>query len=470
MRIRTVIFALGTVFCGACGCASVFAPFAGAPHSTIQGTQATQLASSSDKSTVQPPLDPPLLALVQQQDKQDIEFFQPISATSIRTASKLSEKKTDDPKSRDKPNKPADEIPTSLEKAPGPRADDRLLILVEKDLDKAIEQPTERRQLQFSKEVMDNPKVRYFINYFSKSAKGHLETLLARSGKYMPMIASVLRDEGLPEELAYLALLESGFVNNTASPQGAAGLWQMVAPTARKYGLRIDSWIDERRDPIKSTRAAAAYLKALHSYYGRWYLATAAYNAGPGAIDKAIHSTGAKDFWSLSEKAKLSEETLNFVPKFVAVSLIAADPKKYGFMNIRYELPWEYQEAEINTPVKLEALAEMTGTELSTLKDLNPSLLQNITPPGEKNFPIKLPAGKGLLVAKAQSQENGKVSEPAAQVVTHEVRRGETLFSIARRYGQEVRALMQFNGLNSTRLRIGQKLKIVMEELRGTLH
>ncbi len=359
-----------------------------------------------------------------------------------------------------------DEPPNILQKAPGPRADDTLLDLLQKDLDRAIEQPPERRRLQFSKAVIENAKVRYYVDYFSKSGKGHFGKALARSGKYVPMINKVLREEGLPEELAYLALIESGFVMSTSSAAGAAGIWQLVTGTARKYGLKIDAWIDERRDPTKSTRAAAAYLKDLHSYYGRWYLATAAYNAGQRTIDKAMQASGAKDFWKLSEQAQLREETRNFVPKFVAAAIIAANPNKYGFANVSYEAPVEYEEVEVSTSVKLEALAAMADMDAKTLQELNPELIRSQIPPGDKPFRVKVPMDRATLLAKALDQK--KESEPP-QVITHRVQKGETLFSIARYYGQNVKALMELNGLTTYRLRIGQQLKILVETVRDVI-
>jgi membrane-bound lytic murein transglycosylase D len=376
---------------------------------------------------------------------------------------------TKKPERHDAPSqqsKPQEDLPTTLQQARGPRADDRLLDLVEKDLDKAVERSTAPRRLEFSKAVIENPKVRYFINYFSRGGKVYFERILARSGKYMPMIARVLREEGLPEELAYLALIESAFSPKAVSPTGAVGLWQFVPVTARKYGLRIDSWLDERRDPVKSTRAAAAYLKDLHDYFGRWYLATAAYNAGQGAIDRALQKSGAKDFWSLAQKARLREETRNFVPKFVAASLIAADPKKYGFSPVDYETPTEYEEVEVEGTYQLASLAQLAGADLETVRDLNPALLRNRIPPGEDSFRVRLPAGHAKIFAQAYKQER---ENEEARFVTHEVRKGETLFSIARRYGQQVRALIDLNGLTDSRLHIGQKLKVFLQELRGAL-
>ena len=379
------------------------------------------------------------------------------------------EPKSERVESAEKPAQTSRSPSPAAQSSPTLRADNRLLELLEKDLEKAVEQPKERRRLQFSKEVVENPKVRHFVRYYSTTGKIRFQELLGRSGKYMPMIAKVLSQEGLPEELGYLALLESEFVVNITSRNGAVGLWQFITTTARRYGLRIDEWVDERRDPVKSTRAAAAYLKDLHDYYGRWYLATAAYNAGPGNVDKALQQSGAKDFWHIKAKTQLTEETRNFVPKFVAISLIAMDPSKYGLNDVRYDAPLDYEEVELKAPMKLAALAQSAEADIPDLRNLNPALLRDRTPPDEQGFRIKLPVGKAsVLLAKTTEKPVEKDVEPT-QVVTHEVRRGETLFSIARFYGLEVRTLMEFNGLTTSRLLIGQKLRILLEGLRGVL-
>jgi membrane-bound lytic murein transglycosylase D len=348
-------------------------------------------------------------------------------------------------------------------KLSGPLAEDPFLRWLEKDLIKGIDEPVQRLRLEFSKAVMENPRVRHFINQFSKSGKNDLEKALARSGKYISMIAQVLHQEGVPEELAYLALIESGFFIQSTSPSGAVGLWQFVPGTARQYGLRIDSWVDERRDPEKSTRAAAAYLKDLHDHFGRWYLAVAAYNAGQGTIEKAMQSTGATDFWTLSVKAKLKDETRNFVPKFVAAAMIASNPQKYGFESLDYETPLDFEEVEVQGSLGLAALAKMAGTDPETIRELNPALKRNQIPWTEGGFRVKLPAGQATVFALAYQERETR----QAQLVTHEVRKGETLFSIAQRYGQRVKFLMELNGLVNPTLRVGQRLKIMIDGLRG---
>ena len=397
--------------------------------------------------------------LGQPPDEQDENTLAP---PTFDAGSKKAEEVTPKPNQREA-NKVTGSVQNDssvLRNSSGSRGEDPFLNSLEKDLNKTIDQPIERRRLEFSTAVIEHPRVRHFINQFSKSGRNDLEKALSRSGKYMPMIAQVLHEEGVPEELAYLALIESGFVIHSSSSSGAVGLWQFVTGTARRYGLKIDSWVDERRDPLKSTRAAAAYLKDLHNYFGRWYLAVAAYNAGQGAIDKAMQSSGAKDFWTLSTNAKLNEETRNFVPKFVAASLIASDPQKYGFIDLAYEPPMDYEEMEVQGSLRLVSLAEMAGTDPETIRELNPELLRSRTPPEESVFRVKLPAGHATIFAQTYQERETRQGE----FVTHEVKKGETLFAIARRYGQHVRALMKLNGLANPTVRVGQLLKVIVTE------
>ena len=466
MRAVKVIFALFLGVTGIFGCSSTERLYP-RTTTTVPFPQAeTDVSDLSDSATgsssfnlsasaIEPSVTDEKNPLTPAREVKPSPLLEPVEPQSERVES------AGKPAQTSKSSAPAAQSPPSL------RTDNRLLELLERDLEKAVDQPKERRRLQFSKEVVENPKVRQFVRYYSTTGKIRFQQLLGRSGKYLPMIAKVLSQEGLPEELGYLALLESEFVVNTTSRNGAVGLWQFIATTARRYGLRIDEWVDERRDPVKSTRAAAAYLKDLHDYYGRWYLATAAYNAGPGNVDKALQQSGAKDFWHIKTKTQLTEETHNFVPKFVAISLIAMDPSKYGLNDVRYEAALDYEEVEVElkAPMKLAALARMIAFETQ----LEPALLRDMTPPGEQSFRIKVPVGKAsILLAKPIEKPVEKNTEPT-QVVTHEVKRGETLFSIARSYGLEVRALMEFNGLTTSRLLIGQRLRIWLEGLRGVL-
>jgi len=325
------------------------------------------------------------------------------------------------------------------------------------DIKKAAEQLKERRSIEFTKEVIRHRKVRFFIDYFSKRARPYFEQTLARAGRYLPMIANSLGEAGLPQELAYLALVESSFLPNAKSSMGAVGLWQLMPQTARLYGLRIDRWVDERRDPEKATLAAAAYLKELHDYYGRWYLAAAAYNAGPGAIDRALQLSRAKDFWGI--KTQISQETRNYVPKFVAIATIAAKPELFGLSQISYEAPLAYEEIELTASLSLNTLAELTAADPAALRELNPALLRQRTPPGARAYRVKVPVGKAAIYAAMMLDKD----TDSMRGVFHRVRKGETLASIAHHYGADPRALVKLNGLTSARLSIGQELRIVLD-------
>jgi membrane-bound lytic murein transglycosylase D len=470
MRTRAAIFlsALGASVVSGCVPAGLqFSLFKETP--TPQPVFPTPASATSLQQSV---LTPAILALTRSQDRQEENVFAPI-VIPAPTEFEL-QVVTADPKPERTESAPkviAERTQSTVsQRLTAQISDDPLLDLLQKDLDRAVQQPPERRRLEFSKSVRENFKVRYYLNQFSKGGKNDFQQTLARSGKYMPMIGNVLREEGLPEELGYLALIESGFIVDRSSPTGAVGIWQLIPATGRRYGLRIDSWIDERRDPVKSTRTAAAYLKDLHRYFGRWYLVTAAYNAGEGAVDRAMQISGEKDFWKLRETTKLRDETRNFVPKFVAAAIIAADPKKYGFASVPYHTPIEYEEIEVYESKTLGALAAMTNITSGTLQELNPELLKGQTPPGTM-FRLKIPLREETIVASASDRsvsDRRKDPEPM-QVVTHRVEKGDTLYSIAHRYGQNVRSVMELNGLSTYTISVGQPLKILIETVRGAM-
>lgn len=356
--------------------------------------------------------------------------------------------------------KAPEDPPTALQDAPGPKADDRLLGLWQKDIDKAMQQPPGRRKIQFSIPVVENNRVRYFVDYFCGKKKGFFETALARSGRYIPMMATILQQEGLPEDLVYLSLIESGFSPHALSRAKAVGPWQFIQSTGLRYGLKINSWLDERRDPVKSTRAAAAYLKDLHVQFGEWFLAAAAYNAGERKVEQAINRSQTDDFWRLSQRTHLKSETRNYVPKFIAAALIASMPEKHGFGDVVYEPPMEYDEVTIEEPLRLETIAKLAKTTMKAIKELNPAILRNITPPNDQGFVLRLPAGSGKAFAQAYE---ALPDSAKPNVVTHKVKKGETLLSIAKRYGQRIAQLMELNGLRSRQVRVGQDLIVILE-------
>jgi membrane-bound lytic murein transglycosylase D len=288
------------------------------------------------------------------------------------------------------------------------------------------------------------------------------ERALARSGKYRSMMAEILRSEGLPENLIYLALIESGFSPHAYSKAHALGPWQFIRGTALQYGLTINSWLDERRDPVLSTRAAANYLKDLHEKFGEWFLAAAAYNAGEGRVGTALQRSKTNDFWLLrQERRHLKLETRDYVPKFVAAALIAGEPERYGFEQISYEAPMEYDEVTVNQPMRLETVARLANTQLDVIKELNPSLLRNFTPPADGGFMIRLPLGSqaSFLAGYEQLPRSEKI-----KLSLYIVKKGELLGHLAKKHNVTAKQLIQENALKSGRVRPGQELIIVSND------
>src|SRR6202521_2408563 len=297
--------------------------------------------------------------------------------------------------------------------------------------------------------LMMTDQVSGYINYFSNRGRGTVEGALARSGRYEEMIRRILREEGVPQELIYLAQAESGFHPLAVSRAGARGMWQFMGSRAKGYGLERSWWVDDRQDPEKATRAAAHHLKDLYNQFGDWYLAMAAYNSGPGRVQSAVKRTGYADFWELYRRNVLPKETRNYVPIIVAVTIMAKNPAQYGLDSVVKEKPVPYDTVKINYPIDLRLAAECVDATAEDLLDLNPSLLRLTTPKFSDNdgeFELHLPAG---TAAKFQTAVASLPSDKRVWWRYHKVQGGETLASIARTYHTTPRAIAEANDLES---------------------
>src|SRR2546422_7145472 len=282
-----------------------------------------------------------------------------------------------------------------------------------------------------------------YINYFSTRGRGTLEHALVRGGRYQEMIERTVKDQGVPQDLIYLAQAESGFYPLALSRAGARGMWQFMSSRARAYGLERSRWVDERQDPEKATRAAARHLKDLYKEFGDWYLAMAAYNSGPGTVQQAVRHTGYADFWELYKRNVLPSETRNYVPIIVAVTIMAKNPAQYGLDKVVPEKPVPYDAVKINYAVDLRLVAECVDSSAATLQDLNPSLFRSTTP--NERFELHLPAGtkEGYLSAIAAIPSDMRVWWRY-----HKVAPGDTLATVARIYRSTPRAIARVNNLD----------------------
>jgi membrane-bound lytic murein transglycosylase D len=245
-----------------------------------------------------------------------------------------------------------------------------------------------------------NKQVRAYLVYFSTERKAVITRYLARSTRYLPMIKEVFQEAGLPEDLAYLAMIESGFNNRAYSPAAACGMWQFIKGTGLRYGLTIDSYVDERRDPEKATRAAAKYLLDLYKQFGSWYLAAASYNCGEGRVQRELNQSNHKNFWELSANMCLPTETKNYVPQMIAATIIAKNPDKFGFKNVPYLPPVRYDKVPVTEPTSLTAASVAVNVPPDEVKDLNPELLRGITPPDAPSYTLNLPPNSKELFTK----------------------------------------------------------------------
>ena len=304
--------------------------------------------------------------------------------------------------------------------------------------------------------VTVNRQVQYYLDFFTGKHRDHFGTWLSRSGRYLPMIQENLREAGLPEDLAYLAMIESGFNERAYSRARAVGVWQFIKGTGKNYGLKIDSYVDERRDPIKATQAAVSYLSDLYEEFGSWYLAVAAYNAGEGKIRRAIKKYNTTDFWEIAQGKYLKLETKRYVPKLIAAIIIAKEPEKYGF-DIEYEAPLAFETVDVPRWTALKAVALSCDMEPSDLKKYNSELRKEFTPPDRGSYPFRVPVGKKDQVEKNLPRVQAVVS---TGFKTHTVGNGETLDGICRKYGLTKTLVLKSNSLGSSGLKAGQRLRI----------
>lgn len=348
-----------------------------------------------------------------------------------------------------------------------------------------------------------NEKVELYIHYFTNRIRDKFSVWLARSEMYLPMMKKTFREKGLPEDLTYLALIESGFNNKAYSRAKATGQWQFMRGTGKRYGLKIDRWVDERRDPEKATEAAAEYLGDLYAMFNDWHLAAAGYNAGEGKIGRAIKKYDTNDFWQLSQsKYKyLRRETKDYVPKLIAAAMIAKEPAKYGFDDIEYHPSLTYEKVSINRMMDLRDIARVSNCSLEELQNLNPALKTVFTPANYRDFELNVPMGKKEMIefriaslpaiseaaalkevgpekttrvkkkslrTKRVQAQTASINYASRKLISYVVKEGESLWSIALKYGVEVRNLTAWNNIgNQHKLKPGQRLNIYVGRESG---
>lgn len=308
-----------------------------------------------------------------------------------------------------------------------------------------------------------NARVEAWIDYFTGRGRGHMERYLGRSSRYIPVMKQILKREGLPEDLVYLALIESGFNLRASSRARAVGPWQFMKATGQRYGLRVDAWIDERRDPIRSTEAAARYLKDLYLMFESWYLAASAYNAGEYKILRAIEQLKTNNYWRICETNLLRRETKDYIPKLIAAAIIGKNADRYGFDDIEYLDPLQFDTVTVDKPISLRQISNIVKVSVDDISDLNPELRRAQVPPGLASYEIRVPPGSRVLVERSLNTLHATQGLPSQ----YRVQPGDSLGSIGRKYRVSVRELAAANNL-SPREKLAPGLSLILPNRDST--
>ncbi len=303
-----------------------------------------------------------------------------------------------------------------------------------------------------------NKQVRNMIYYFQNNGRDDMAKWMRRSGRFIPMMQEILAEEGIPLDMVYLSMIESGFSPRAYSRARAVGLWQFMYSTGKIYGLDRNQWIDERRDPIKATRAAARHLNDLYKSSDDWNIVMAMYNSGPLRIRRQLRQTENIEFWDLS----LPRETRNYVPSFMAAVVIAKAPELFGFDNIEKEPPFEFDTVEVYGYTNLNTAAKCAGCDVATLKELNPELLTDRVPMNVETYELRVPKGNGETFTTEFAKLPVEKYVPP-QVTTYRVRRGDTFSGIADKFRTSMARLRDLNPqvTNINRLRVGQTINLI---------
>lgn len=282
------------------------------------------------------------------------------------------------------------------------------------------------------------------ITLFTERLKERFSIWLERSARYIDIMKDILKEKQLPEELVFLPIVESGFNPNAYSRARAVGPWQFIEGTAKRYGLVVDWWRDERKDPVKSTKAAADYLKDLYGMFGSWNFALAAYNAGEGRIMRALRKTDAEDYWSLLHTKQIKNETKEYVARYIAATMIATNPEDFGFYNLVYHEPMEYDEVTLYSPVDIEVIAKCAETTVQEIKELNPELRRWSTPPNVLYYTVRIPSGSREFLFENLSKVP---SEERFSFDTYKVKKGDNLKKIAKKLNVPVSTIVALNSM-----------------------